>query len=410
MKRGIQIAFAIKENAVSRFSLLFLLLLLSMNLSGQKIKTVLSEKWTTVWEKDSRQTFTYDINGHVINLLTESWNGLSFENQGQINSTINPDGTTHQMVTQLWVSGLWTDLLTITYTYNSSKKVLTTVLENSLLSSSSKQTNSYDGSGYLTNTLSQDWNGLSWDDKTKSAFTNDGNGNATEVITQLWNGVQWNNSTRTTSTYDGNGNETQLINQQWDGVSAWTNITRSTSTYNGSNEVLTTISDKWKSGNWEPDSKETNSYDGSGFLTNNLSQTWNGASWDDKNQTNNIKNPDGTVLQATDQSWDGVKWNNTERFSYTYDSATGYSELSSDKTDFTIYPNPASDFIRIKTNKSISGTDYYFADQSGKTVLKGKMNSESNSIDINSLANGVYFLHFGEGREFTFKVVKNQLK
>jgi hypothetical protein len=380
MKRGIQTAFATRENSINRFSFLILLLLSAMNLSGQKIKTVLAEKWTTTWVTDSRDTYSYDVNNHIINILTESWNGASFENKGQINYTINLDGTINQMVIQVWNSGVWTDFLTNTFTYNSSKKVLTTV--SVTLASNTKQTNSYDsGTGFLLNSLNQSWDGATYQNSTQSNYTNDSNGNPTQEITQ-----------------------------QWDGISAWTNLTRSTSTYNGSNKVLTTISDKWKSGAWEPDHQDLYTYDGTGLITL-LDQTWNGATWDDKNRTIFSNNLNGTVSQATDQSWSAGVWNNVERYTYTYDSATGFSELSSGgETDFTIYPNPASDFIRIKTNKTISGSDYYFADQSGKTVLRGKITSETNSIDITSLANGVYFLHFGEGREFTFKVVKAQLK
>jgi hypothetical protein len=230
------------------------------------------------------------------------------------------------------------------------------------------------------------------------------------MLTQRWNGSSWQNSYQSSYTNDDNGNKTQVITQQWDGISAWNNYTRSTFTYNLSNKVLTEVYDNWSSGSWVPNAKEISSYDGSGYLINYLDQNWDGVSWNDSYRSVYSNNPDGTRSQTTDQSWDGNKWNNSQRVTYTYDTATGFSELSSDEADFTVYPNPASDFIRIKTDKSINGSDYYFADQSGKTILKGKINSESNSIDITSLANGIYFLHIGERRGFAFKVLKNHLK
>ena len=55
----------------------------------------------------------------------------------------------------------WINFTRSTFTYNGSDEVLTDVLESWTAGSwqlSSKETNTYDGSGYLTNTLSQLWN------------------------------------------------------------------------------------------------------------------------------------------------------------------------------------------------------------------------------------------------------------
>jgi hypothetical protein len=385
MKRGILFAFAIRKSVISRFSSLFIILLLSMNLSGQKTNTILAEKWTTTWVTDSRQTLTYDVNDHLLNQLSESYDGASWNKVFQINYQYNVDGTMHQATTQQWSGGIWNDFSRITYTtYNASKKVLTTLSEIWLVAlwqNSSQQTNTYDlVTGYLNTTESQSWNGASFQNSSKSIFTNDGNGNPTLEIFQLWDGAQYINSTR------------------------------STSTYNGSDKILTTISDKWKSGGgpFEPDHRETYLYDVSGYLFNDLLEAWDGVTGTPESQTNYENNPDGTIFRATDQTWATGVWTNTERFTYTYGSPTGFSEFSSDEKDFTLYPNPASDFIRIKTDKSISGSAYTFTDQSGKTVLKGIINSENNSIDITSLENGIYFLHIGESSQHSYKVIKNK--
>ncbi|MGC1391506.1 MAG: T9SS type A sorting domain-containing protein, partial [Bacteroidales bacterium] len=143
---------------------------------------------------------------------------------------------------------------------------------------------------------------------------------------------------------------------------------------------------------------------------NELNQNWDliSTAWKNNTQSNYVNNPDGTASQVINQTWDGVStWNNTERLTFTYGISTGLSELYTDPSDFTVYPNPASDFIRIKSNKSIPFTDYYFCDQNGKLILNGKIYNETNSIDISSLANGIYFLHIGEGRQFTLRVIKD---
>jgi hypothetical protein len=377
MKNEIQIIFTNRNIIISRFSILILCLVLSINLSGQNIQTLLGQKWTSGnWVDDSKQTSTYDVNGHLTNSLSQTWNGLSWETKGQINYTINPDGTTNQMVMQLWDGSLWTDFLRSTYTYNSSKQILTTVSEMLILSSTTKQTNIYDGSGYLTNTLSQTLNGLSWDDNTRSTYTNNSDGNPTLQIVQSWDGSQWNN------------------------------LQQSTSTYNPAKKILTEVTDDWTIGIWVPHFKESYLYDGSGYLTNNLSQLWDAGlpGWKNDTQSNFANNPDGTAHQITNQEWTGV-WNNTDRFTITYSSPTGSADLRNEE-NFTIYPNPASDNITIKANISIFGSTYSFTDQTGKLILTGKLTDETTVLDISRLANGIYFLQLGEKSQHSFKVIK----
>lgn len=85
---------------------------------------------------------------------------------------------------------------------------------------------------------------------------------------------------------------------------------------------------------------------------------------------------------------------------------TGISQNKS-KTNISVFPNPASDLIKIKASDNTTlGSTYNIIDQTGRLVLTGKLNSETTAIDINGLKAGVYLLHIGERRRETFKVIK----
>ena len=243
----------------------------------------------------------------------------------------------------------------------------------------SNKINTYDGSGYLTNSLDQTWTGSSWVNAFQTIYTNNPNGSVNFWISQIWNGSAWNNTQRLTYTY------------------------------NGSGKILTLLAEQFTAGNWVSQTMISYTYDGSGYLTNELSQQWDAgsSSWKDNSRTTYTNNPDGTANQSVSQSWDGSVWNNIERFTFSYSQPTAVSEFTNE-ADFTVYPNPAHDIITIKANSSFNGTHYSFTDQAGKLVLKGILTNENTSIDITSLAVGVYFLKIGERNQQTFKVIKTE--
>lgn len=77
-------------------------------------------------------------------------------------------------------------------------------------------------------------------------------------------------------------------------------------------------------------------------------------------------------------------------------------------TNITIYPNPASDLITVKSSSNTLGSTYIITDQTGRNVMAGQLNNERTLVDITLLAKGIYLFHIqGPNRE-TFKVIKNR--
>jgi len=75
---------------------------------------------------------------------------------------------------------------------------------------------------------------------------------------------------------------------------------------------------------------------------------------------------------------------------------------------FTVYPNPASDFITIQSNNVVTGTaNISIVNLIGEVVLQTKLSSVSNTFNISSLASGVYMLRAEAGNaSSTIKIIK----
>jgi hypothetical protein len=178
-----------------------------------------------------------------------------------------------------------------------------------------------------------------------------------------------------------------------------------------SGKLLTEIIENYTAGNFVNYSKEINTYDGSGYPTLSVSQLWNTGSglFVDDSRASYLNNPNGTISQITSEDWTGSAWVYTNRITYTYSGTTAISETIKDP-DYTIYPNPASNLITIKSKNSSAGSSFSITDQTGKMVLSGKLLEETTPVDITILNNGIYFLKIGDRSQPAFKVIKQDLK
>lgn len=82
-------------------------------------------------------------------------------------------------------------------------------------------------------------------------------------------------------------------------------------------------------------------------------------------------------------------------------SFLGTSEIGSNSSQLTLYPNPSSDFIKIKSPKNEKLSVQIFS-ATGQLVLKGSYKSEEN-IDVNKLSAGVYLI---QANGTTIKFIK----
>ncbi len=63
----------------------------------------------------------------------------------------------------------------------------------------------------------------------------------------------------------------------------------------------------------------------------------------------------------------------------------------------TVYPNPAKNFLKVKIHKEITpGMELRIMDMTGKQIMKKRMKSDNQQLDISGLSKGVYFIQFSD--------------
>lgn len=79
------------------------------------------------------------------------------------------------------------------------------------------------------------------------------------------------------------------------------------------------------------------------------------------------------------------------------------------KLKLLIYPNPASDLVKIKDASAIKAESFAIYDYSGKVVSEGKYTGEDQSINISMLNKGVYVIQVKTktGQSYAQKLIKN---
>lgn len=82
----------------------------------------------------------------------------------------------------------------------------------------------------------------------------------------------------------------------------------------------------------------------------------------------------------------------TSNASFTVDNA-GLEQQ--DFNEFQVFPNPAQDLVSIRSSSAGAGNTYCILDCYGRNVLEGKLSSQENNINIQTLANGLYHLQLG---------------
>ena len=122
------------------------------------------------------------------------------------------------------------------------------------------------------------------------------------------------------------------------------------------------------------DRKEEYEYDNNGFITKEKLQTSSSPG----------------VLYVT----------NENKFYYEQSAlSTGIYENS----NFSVFPNPASDQISIEANEYLMGNGFAIYNSIGKSVRKGSITSKKTVVNLNDLPNGIYILRINKQ---VYKVMK----
>jgi hypothetical protein len=76
---------------------------------------------------------------------------------------------------------------------------------------------------------------------------------------------------------------------------------------------------------------------------------------------------------------------------------TGTTDLSALAASFSIFPNPARDVFNITVSAELTGTTYTLYDMTGRKLLSGKIENESNTIPVRNISSGIYLVAISDG-------------
>ena len=225
----------------------------------------------------------------------------------------------------------------------------------SLISSRDRYYFSYDNNGNCTWAKVYRLQNNAWKESREYEFTYDANGNQTLRIGYYWQNDDWGERNKTEKSYDANGNDTLQIDYTW------------------------------QNNDWVKSSKYENTY--------NLSYS----------KTDLIYILDfamsGMLTERRTYSWNGTGWNNTDVYTFYWSEwkTTGIVETRH-ATSLQVYPNPTRDILHFSL-----ATPFEIRDIQGRMLLKNDKAVES--VNINSLPSGIYFITLSTERGKTVKKI-----
>lgn len=80
--------------------------------------------------------------------------------------------------------------------------------------------------------------------------------------------------------------------------------------------------------------------------------------------------------------------------------------LPDNENKYIISPNPAHDYVIIKSLPDMISEDVFLINMAGQIVLTDKINSEYSEINISGISAGIYILKIGNDKRNCFKVIK----
>ena len=207
----------------------------------------LSQLWFgTDWMNSSLTNLTYDANHHVLSETNSYWGGVSWEFAERYNFTYDASGNLTKDVHQTYeeVSSNWINSDQVLNTYDGSNNLLTTTFQiwNGVSwDNSSLNTYTYDGNHNQLTSLSQNWDGTQWVNISNAVNTYNGSNQLLTSLVKNWNGSNFDNASSTSNQYNGIL-LTKSLTEIWDG-SSWDYSSLSLYTY-GENDFLQSESNR----------------------------------------------------------------------------------------------------------------------------------------------------------------------
>jgi hypothetical protein len=72
-----------------------------------------------------------------------------------------------------------------------------------------------------------------------------------------------------------------------------------------------------------------------------------------------------------------------------------------------VYPNPTSKDVTLEITAELLGKDYYLTDNTGRIILSGQFRALKETINLEQISTGVYFIKIDDNANLMYKIVKD---
>ncbi len=123
-----------------------------------------------------------------------------------------------------------------------------------------------------------------------------------------------------------------------------------------------------------------------------------------------LDNNKNIILVGTSERRGSVSQDAVDVFTLKYSAAiVNVKEINGNKIDVVIFPNPSNNVLNIKINDNIGDYKIDIVSVTGQSLFTKNYSSLSQSIDISSFSNGIYFLNIYQNNSIisTSKIIKH---
>lgn len=215
------------------------------------------------------------------------------------------------------------------YTYNTDNKVAVTLMEkwaNGTWRNYTKETNTYNSAGYITEEVNQNWDTVNnvWVNSWLYNFTYDGQNNLTLRATKKWNANNnaWDNQSEDIYVFSGSL-MTERSARSWDVQNnVWKNSYRYIFAHNNDNLLITETYYTWdKNANtWKESIRYHRSYNTAKLLDVYMAEQENGGVWKNYEKITYTYNGLKQELSTFREEWVNNAWESDQRIVNTYDT------------------------------------------------------------------------------------------
>jgi len=261
------------------------------------------------------------------------------------------------------------------------------------------------------------WNldSLKWMNEFRGILEYDENGNRISYFIQRWHNIKqkWGNINKYFYTYNDNFISTGYYSQIWSSSDQkWENFNKYIYKYDNFDNRILFIKQKWgKSENeWLNIFKRKKEYNSKNILQKTTELEWSESEniWVNDNLNLYIFDINENLIQELEKKWDTtlVKWNTDKKIDYFWSQFETTSLEKTNRNDFFIYPNPATDYLVIQSELNLYHNDVFIYSTAGNLVYQTKMNN-NNKVNLESISPGIYYLKINtENSKYIEKLIK----